>query len=274
MAADQPKSFPSRPSLRAFVGSVGLWNATVCFLQACRAVLVWRVFGQSPNSQTGPGKSDRQSRQDDFDTVFGTDTGTDSAGISEARKYNDSLGYAPTPPYVIETVLDRLGVRYSDYTFVDAGAGKGRVLLIAAKRPFIRVIGIEVDHDYVSACRANVDKYATSGLMATSVSVISADAGLVELPITNMIIYMFAPFGLETFDRLFNNIQKVVSGGNTVLLVWITRPPLFIRKYRTLLRNIWQHNIDANWSAHLYMALPQSSTGYEDIGNRSLNPRT
>jgi tRNA G46 methylase TrmB len=43
------------------------------------------------------------------------------------------------------------GGAYSQYTFIDVGSGKGRVLFVAAEYPFRKVIGVEfqmpIGHD-------------------------------------------------------------------------------------------------------------------------------
>lgn len=50
--------------------------------------------------------------------------------------------YLPTRPSVVRTALARLPVQdLKEYTFVDLGAGKGRVLLVAAEYPFGKIGG-------------------------------------------------------------------------------------------------------------------------------------
>ncbi len=68
--------------------------------------------------------------------------------------------YAPTPGLVAEHLIRRVADRSRQFTFVDFGAGKGRVALLAAKYPFVRVIGIEHSPRLVAAAKENAARFA------------------------------------------------------------------------------------------------------------------
>ena len=53
--------------------------------------------------------------------------------------------------------MEILAPRYEGFTFVDLGSGKGRVLLLAALRPFRRVIGVEISASLHTRAQANVE---------------------------------------------------------------------------------------------------------------------
>ena len=52
--------------------------------------------------------------------------------------------YEPTPPEVFEELMTEVRMPLSECSFVDLGAGKGRVLCLAANRPFRQVVGVEL----------------------------------------------------------------------------------------------------------------------------------
>ena len=53
----------------------------------------------------------------------------------------DSLTYSPVRAINVRDSLHSLPIgNYSDYTFIDIGSGKGRVLFVAAEFPFRKVV--------------------------------------------------------------------------------------------------------------------------------------
>ena len=67
--------------------------------------------------------------------------------------------YQPTEPAAFHQMMDALGTDFSQFTFIDIGSGKGRVLLMAADYPFSRVIGVELLPALHRIAEQNIDKY-------------------------------------------------------------------------------------------------------------------
>ena len=51
--------------------------------------------------------------------------------------------YNPTPRSTLRHICEHLNLVFSQYTFIDMGAGKGRIVLAAYAFPFIDFIGVE-----------------------------------------------------------------------------------------------------------------------------------
>ena len=49
--------------------------------------------------------------------------------------------YQPTEPSLFHEMLSALKIDFREFTFIDLGSGKGRVLLMAADYPFRRIVG-------------------------------------------------------------------------------------------------------------------------------------
>ena len=100
----------------------------------------WRIVVQRSELR-------RKSRADEaFDRQHGVDTATwvrvpdldtSSANVEHAVRYE------PSSVSEFELLMAKLRVDHSDFTFVDYGSGKGRVLLLAAEYPFKRIVGVE-----------------------------------------------------------------------------------------------------------------------------------
>ena len=52
--------------------------------------------------------------------------------------------YFPTPSRFLKEALAGLDIRFEDFTFVDLGSGKGRVLFMASEFSFRKIIGVEI----------------------------------------------------------------------------------------------------------------------------------
>ena len=68
----------------------------------------------------------------EFDAQHGTDTAGSvepgDLGIGNAKSRKLAIRYLPSPLRVTSWMLDRIGVDPREYSFVDLGCGKGRVL--------------------------------------------------------------------------------------------------------------------------------------------------
>jgi SAM-dependent methyltransferase len=74
-----------------------------------------------------------------------------SSGPAPARK--PDVRYDPTPPPVVEAMLDLAGVGPDDVVY-DLGCGDGRIVIAAARRG-ARGVGIDIDPQRIRESRAN-----------------------------------------------------------------------------------------------------------------------
>jgi len=66
-----------------------------------------------------------------------------------------AVDYIPVTPDQCRQALSALAVPYEKFTFIDFGCGKGRAMLLAAERPFRRLIGIDFSHELLMVARRN-----------------------------------------------------------------------------------------------------------------------
>jgi SAM-dependent methyltransferase len=91
--------------------------------------------------------------------------------------------------------------------FLDYGSGKGRVLLQAARFPFKRVIGLELDEAACEIARSNA-QIASSRRRVSQIDVITADAAIWPVPDDVNFIYMFNPFWGEPFRGMLERVGE------------------------------------------------------------------
>lgn len=143
-------------------------------------------------------------------------------GIETARKVgNADLGFEPgTQGYYVATpwpallhlwrVLRELDIHTQD-VFIDYGSGKGRALLIAARFPFKRVIGVEMSPVLNRIAAANLR--ATRWLTRAEVELVPTNATAYVVPPDATVFYFYNPFKDDVFaavvDRIFTSLDAV-----------------------------------------------------------------
>ncbi len=100
------------------------------------------------------------------------------------------------------------GGDYSQYTFIDMGSGKGRVLFVAAEYPFRKVMGVEFSNALHDEAVANLRRYKFRGRRCSDIQPVHADAREFEFPDGNLVIYLFNPFGAEVMGRMLANLER------------------------------------------------------------------
>jgi hypothetical protein len=114
--------------------------------------------------------------------------------------------YRPTPCALFEWTLGAVDYDLSKLTFVDYGAGKGRVLLLAAEHPFAAVAGVEFAEELHDAAEMNIAQYPRSSMRCRTVDCVLEDASQVGPPDGEAVHYFFNPFSREVFAEVLNNI--------------------------------------------------------------------
>jgi SAM-dependent methyltransferase len=155
-----------------------------------------------------------RARQDAFDRARGVDTAGEVPiaalrGIV-GRHADDGLRYQGIDPDALLAALAELGLEYPRYTFVDLGCGKGRALLVAAERPFARVMGVEFAPQLYAIAEANLAR-DRGPRRAGAVTVHLGDAAHHPLPPGPLVLFLFNPFGKRVTRLLLENLERSLA---------------------------------------------------------------
>ena len=150
-----------------------------------------------------------------FDARHGTDTAgsvePDRLGIADDVARGEAILYLPSPLRVTNWMLDNVGVDPASRTFVDLGCGKGRVLLVAAQRPFRRVVGIEVSEQLADVAADNAERYTGPPPRRAGIDVVTADVTTVDLPATDLLIHAYHPFGTPILAGVLGRLDESLA---------------------------------------------------------------
>lgn len=127
--------------------------------------------------------------------------------------------YEPTPLTDFDRFIKSLPaeIHPERTTFVDAGSGMGRVVLLAAKLPFKQIAGIEVSPALHEIAKENLANYPASQKACRDIRLIRADASAWPLPKGDLLVYLYNPFD-ATLMRAFAQrlIERRADGA-----VWV-----------------------------------------------------
>jgi SAM-dependent methyltransferase len=126
--------------------------------------------------------------------------------------------YEPTPVAEAERLLDASPLAPQHATFVDLGAGMGRVVLLAARRPFRSVLGVEISPALVEIARENLDVAHDSLRRACDVRIVRADARTYRFPRGDLVVYLYNPFTAPILDDALVNLRNADPRHDVVLL--------------------------------------------------------
>jgi SAM-dependent methyltransferase len=153
----------------------------------------------------------RTSRHQRFDSRYQIDTQipvavadleTTAPGAKFANRYQG------TPIAVVRRIIRRLKVNRQQFTFIDLGSGKGRVLLIAAQYPFKSVLGVEFSKTLHEIASKNISKFVHTGATRTCVTSINCDAGGFDFSgIGDKIVFCYNPFSADLMIRVLENLD-------------------------------------------------------------------
>jgi SAM-dependent methyltransferase len=162
-------------------------------------------------------------RAEAFDLREGTDTSGLIAPIAldvprAARAHGSA--YLPTLPGTFARVLAELPDDCRRSTFVDLGSGKGRVLLLASRASFARVMGIEWSAELCRIARENIEASRASGRLEGEVEVLCQNAAEFDPPAGDLVVYFFRPFDEHLLGPLLERLSKsLASSGRRVFFL-------------------------------------------------------
>jgi SAM-dependent methyltransferase len=144
-----------------------------------------------------------------FDALHGVDT---SGGVLaeklEIASPNTELGiaYDPCPWSTLRCSLQLVSLRAEEYTFVDIGSGKGKVLLSAIALPFKHVVGVEYSSYLSRVAEENIASARLLRRQCPSVELVCGDAINYSIPDDPTIFFFANPFLFEVMQTVLDNI--------------------------------------------------------------------
>lgn len=165
----------------------------------------------------------RRSRFGDmeYDWEHHVNTTSGSVGWRERLLGVFHSAYQPTEQVAFREMMAALPIDFLEFTFVDIGSGKGRVLLMASEYPFSKIVGVELMEELHRIAQENIAAYQVQKATANPnragaqtpvlIESVCVDAREFVLPKTPLVIYLFNPLPEAGLRQVIRNLENSYS---------------------------------------------------------------
>lgn len=147
-----------------------------------------------------------------FDLRYRTDTvrrvSLDDLTVVGKTK-DEANPYHPTRGRVFRKVMSQLSFP-PDSVFVDFGSGKGKMLMLASRLGFKRVVGVEFSPELCAIAEKNIKTWFKA-YGQSEIQVVCCDAGDYPVQGNENIFFMFNPFGAAVMQLVIGNITSSLN---------------------------------------------------------------
>jgi SAM-dependent methyltransferase len=127
-----------------------------------------------------------------------------------------SSGYYATAPSLFHGAIARwsatllpAGSKPNDYTLLDIGCGKGRVVLLASDYAFRAIVGVELNPHLARVAKRNLKAWMRKPRACRDVTIVNDDVLSVVLPDGPVVLYLFNSFERELVQMLLDKLVEV-----------------------------------------------------------------
>ena len=148
-------------------------------------------------------------------------------GIDTAARGHRNIDYLPSRATVGRRALRGVPIKtHHEYTFIDIGSGKGRMLFVAAEFPFRRIQGIEFDLDLHRQAEENISRYRSGRRKCGQIESLHINAVDYDFPNENLVIYLFNPFRPEIMRQVLANLEESLKRNRRAVFLTLLWPVL------------------------------------------------
>jgi SAM-dependent methyltransferase len=178
------------------------------FLPATRSIakLIREFLWESTPAQRRQRYGDAE-----YDWDHRVDTTSATVGWRERLLGQFHSAYQPTEPALFKEMMATLKIDFQEFTFIDIGSGKGRVLLMAADYPFRRILGIELLPALHRVAQKNLSAYKSDSQQCFALETVCGDAREFIFPAEPIMLYLFNPLPEYALTELIANLDHSLS---------------------------------------------------------------
>jgi SAM-dependent methyltransferase len=114
--------------------------------------------------------------------------------------------------------------RIEDYTFLDIGCGKGRVLMLASNAPFQRIVGVELNPALTAIAQSNMAMWSAAPRLCSDIDVLNVDALAAPIPDSPVVLYIYNSFNLYVMMPLLERLQALALTRSTPIDLIYAKP--------------------------------------------------
>ena len=188
----------------------------------------------------------RKARYGDLDYDFDHSVDTTRANVGFRAQLTAALSghqYFPTEPWLFEQIMQAVASSIQpsqtnesaavikgleNFTFVDLGSGKGRVLLMAAPYGFKKIFGVEYMPEWHHVAEENIRKFVAEHKIDAAIQTLCMDARDFDFPAGPLVVYLFNPFPEPILAAVLERLRESLLKNPRPLIVAYRYPELEI----------------------------------------------
>jgi SAM-dependent methyltransferase len=193
-----------------------------------------------------------------FDARLGVETAAwvrSSALRTSSPNRQFAVRYQPSDADIVRSLIDSVDEDLSRFAFVDVGAGKGRVLIVAAEYPFARLIGVEFSEPLVRTARTNVAQVGGE----SRIELLCMDAVDFEMPPEPLVVYFFNPFSAQVLSQVLAHLRSSLDSRPRPAYILLVGPPPLVREVEDAGFAVVRSEGES-WETRAVFALPQPAS--------------
>jgi hypothetical protein len=125
---------------------------------------------------------------------------------------------------VFEEMIGASAIEPDCYSFIDFGSGKGRVLLLASRLPFRRIIGVEFSCSLHRIAEQNLHSVRFADRRSGPVESLCTDAIRFPIPEEPVVLYFYNPFDRQIMEAVRDNVVRSYEGNPRSIVIIYNNP--------------------------------------------------
>ena len=171
----------------------------------------------------GPSAAAARRRDAAFDRRWGTETSrlVNLSGLAvDPARSRFGVRYQPSSGEALDYAVKAFGIDPRQWTLVNYGSGKGRIVLMAARMGFARAIGVEFSPELFAIAEENARRFVAAGGASVQPEFVLGDAGSFDPPPGPLLAYLYNPFSPPVLDDVAVRLAAHAASGEPVLVVY------------------------------------------------------
>ena len=153
-----------------------------------------------------------------FDRKYGTETAAEilltETGVTAEQAAAGNGLYRPFWKSDFLAAIAFIPQPIDQFTFIDMGSGKGKLLLLASDFNFKKIIGVEYSPVLDAIAKNNISIYRSDSQVCFDVTSVCCDAQTYEIPDEPLIILIFNALQEPIMKRALDNIESSAAMRN------------------------------------------------------------
>lgn len=135
------------------------------------------------------------------------------------RKYNGYMGVSLFELDIVYEILNRHFKNLEEYTFIDIGSGKGKVICFNIVNNIIykKQIGIEYLEDLANISKANIYNLSLN-FNVENINILNKDVFDYKFEDCNSIYFFFQTFSFESYKNFINKNKETLLKNNNIIV--------------------------------------------------------